>query len=186
MHRLGRLYVLSAPSGGGKTTLCNRLLETTPTLVRSVSVTTRSPRRGERDGKDYFFVTREEFQRLKKKRGLLEWTEYARSFYGTPLGPLRESLAEGKDVILLLDIRGAEAVKKRFKDATTIFLLPPSRADLKRRLVGRKTEKKPELLKRLQLAEGEMRVAARYDYVVVNDDLNRALHTLKRIVKRDR
>lgn len=149
-------------------------------------MTTRSPRRGEQDGKDYFFVTHEEFQRLKKRGGFLEWTKYARAFYGTPLTPLWESLEKGKDIILLLDVQGAAAVKKRFKDATTIFLLPPSRADLKKRLVGRKTEKKPELLKRLHIAEEEMAHASRYDYVVINDDLNRALRTLKGIVERDR
>jgi len=183
---IGKIFVLSAPSGGGKTTLCNKLLETTPRLTRSVSVTTRPPRRGEVEGKDYFFVSRGTFERLRRQKGLLEWTEYAHSFYGTPLGPIQQFLKEGKDVILLLDVRGAREVKKRFRDAVTIFLLPPTFGDLKKRLAGRRTEKKSELVKRLRIAEEEVTQADWYDYVVVNDDLNRALRTLKQIVRRDR
>lgn len=180
------MYVLSAPSGGGKTTLCNSLLKGTPALVRSVSVTTRRPRRGEKEGEDYFFVSPAAFERLKKKGGLLEWTTYARAFYGTPLAPLKAALQKGKDVILLLDGRGAREVKKRFKSAKTIFLLPPTLADLEKRLVGRRTEKRSVVGRRLRLAKQEIAHADEYDYVVVNDDLNRALRTLKAIVQRNR
>ena len=183
MRRRGRLYILSAPSGCGKTTLCNKLLKTTPGLVRSVSVTTRRPRRGEVHGGDYFFISPETFQQLKRRGGLLEWTEYAHSFYGTPLERLKQILAEGKNVILLLDVRGAFEVKKRFKDAITIFLLPPTLGDLKKRLMRRRTEKKTEIAKRLCLAEQEMAQANWYDQVVVNDDLRRALRALKQIVR---
>ena len=182
----GKIFVLSAPSGGGKTTLCNKLLEAIPRLIRSVSVTTRPPRRGEVEGKDYFFVSRDAFKRLRRQKGLLEWTEYAHSFYGTPLGPIKQFLKEGKNVIFLLDVRGAKAVKKRFKNAVTIFLFPPTFGDLKKRLAGRRTEKKSELAKRLRIAQKEVTQANWYDYVVVNDDLNRALRTLKQIVRRDR
>ena len=183
---MARIYVVSSPSGGGKTTLCNRLLAAKRGLIRSVSVTTRRPRRGEVDGEDYFFVSQREFRRLKREGGLLEWTEYARSFYGTPLKPLKELLVRGKDVILLLDVRGAREVKKRFKDAITIFLLPPTLSDLRKRLAGRRTEGKSELTKRLRIAEKEMTQVGSYDYVVINDDLNRALRALQGIVRKDR
>lgn len=182
----GKIFVLSAPSGGGKTTLCNKLLKVSPNLVRSISVTTRLPRRGEVEEKDYFFVSREEFKRLRRKRGLLEWTRYAHSFYGTPLKSLRKFLAKGKNVVLLLDRQGAREVKRHFKEATTIFLLPPSVGDLKKRLAKRKTEQKSELTRRLRIAEKEMAHVGWYDYVVVNDDLNRALRALQQIIKRDR
>ena len=182
----GRLYILSAPSGAGKTTLCNKLLRTTPGLVRSVSVTTRPPRRGEVDGKDYRFVSPAAFQRLKRNGGLLEWTEYAHAFYGTPLDPLERFLAEGKDVMLLLDVRGAQEVKKRFKKATTIFLLPPSFEDLKKRLARRRTEKGRDIEKRLHLAKQEMTQMDWYDHVVVNDDIRRAVQVLKKIVGKRR
>ena len=185
MRRKGRIYVFSGPSGGGKTTLCNKLIQTTRSLVRSVSVTTRRPRRGEREGRDYFFVSRKAFQRLRRNSGLLEWTEYAHAFYGTPLAPLKEAFRKGKDIVLLLDGRGAHALKRHFKRAKTIFLLPPTLEDLKRRLAGRRTEKKSELLKRFRIAEKEIAQANRYDEIVVNDDFNRALRTLKRIVRRD-
>lgn len=183
-RRKGHLYVVSAPSGCGKTTLCDRLLKTAPGLTRSVSVTTRPPRRGEREGKDYFFISREAFQNLRKEKELLEWTEYAHSFYGTPLKPLQRSLKEGEKIILLLDVRGAHTVKKHFKDATTIFLFPPTLGDLKSRLRGRRTEKGLELAKRLRMAEKEVAQADWYDHVVVNDDLNRALRELRQIVRR--
>ena len=182
----GKIFVLSSPSGGGKTTLCKKLLAKSRRLVRSVSVTTRCPRRGEVNGKDYFFVSEDAFKRLRKRRGLLEWTEYAHSFYGTPLKPLKRSLASGKDVILLLDGRGAREVKKRFKEAVTIFLLPPTLKDLEKRLAGRRTERKSQVTKRLRIAEEEITQAGWYDYVVVNDDLNRALRALKGIVRRGR
>ncbi|MBI4436734.1 MAG: guanylate kinase [Candidatus Omnitrophica bacterium] len=180
----GRLYILSAPSGTGKTTLCNRLLHATPRLVRSVSVTTRPPRRGEADGKDYLFISPEAFRRLKRTGGLLEWTKYAHAFYGTPLSPLKRFLADGKDVILLLDVRGAREVKKHFKEATTIFLLPPSFEDLKKRLSRRRTEKGVEIEKRLRLAKREMTQVDWYDYVIVNDDLRQAVRALKRIIRK--
>ena len=186
MRREGRLYVLSAPSGTGKTTLCERLLERTPGLLRSVSVTTRSPRPGEREGKDYFFVSRQQFEHLRRTRGLLEWILYARCFYGTPVAPLREALRKGKKMLLLLDVRGARTLKARFRETITIFLIPPSLVDLKKRLSGRKTEKRGERQRRLRIAEGEMRQAGSYDYVVMNDRLNRALRALKWIVTRDR
>ena len=182
----GHLYILSAPSGTGKTTLCNKLLHTTPGLVRSVSVTTRLPRRGEVDGKDYHFVSPTAFQRLKRSGGLLEWTAYAHAFYGTPLDPLKCFLTEGKDVMLLLDVQGAREVKKRFKKATTIFLLPPSFEDLKKRLARRRTEKERDIEKRLHLAKQEITQVDWYDHVVVNDALYRAVRALKKIVRKGR
>lgn len=180
----GKPFVLSAPSGTGKTTLCNRLLSTTRRLVRSISVTTRRPRRGETEGKDYLFISKKEFYRLRRTGGLLEWTSFSGAYYGTPLRPLNENLANGKDVLLLLDGRGARAVKKRFKGATTIFLLPPSFETLERRLSGRKSEKPSEIRRRLRIAGREMRQSRWYDYAVVNDDLNRALRRLKQIIQK--
>ena len=149
-------------------------------------MTTRPPRRGEIEGKDYFFIPPREFERLKREGGLLEWTEYAHFFYGTPLKPIQAFLSQGKDVVLLLDVRGARGVRKRFKDAVTIFLLPPTLSDLKKRLARRRTEGRAELTKRLRIAEEEMTQVGWYDYVVVNDDLNQALRALQGIVRRGR
>ena len=177
--------MLSGPSGGGKTTLCNKLLKISPNLVRSVSVTTRTPRQDETEGKDYFFVSRNGFEQLRRQKGLLEWTEYNHFFYGTPLRPLREFLKKGKSVILLLDGPGARQVKKRFKEATTVFLLPPSFGDLKKRLAGRRTERKSDLAKRLRIAEKEMSHMGWYDYIIVNDELRRALRALQQVVLGD-
>jgi len=182
-RQTGRLFVLSAPSGTGKTTLGNKLLKSNQKLVRSVSVTTRKPRRGEKEGKDYYFISRKEFDRLKRTRGLLEWTTYTHALYGTPIAPLKAMLQEGKDILLLLDVHGARSVKRYFKQATTIFLLPPSFAVLKERLAGRRTEKRRERHKRLQIAQKEMAQAASFDYVIVNDDIRRAHHALQIITK---
>ncbi len=175
---------MSAPSGGGKTTLCRQLLKATPGLVRSVSMTTRRMRRGEVEGKDYLFTSPNTFRRLRREGKLLEWTRYNRSFYGTPLLPLKRALAQGKDVILLLDVRGARVVKRRFKDATTIFLLPPTLEDLKKRLIRRKTEKRSDIVRRLRLAKKEMAQTTWYDHVVVNDRLKQALRALQKIIRR--
>ena len=177
--------MLSAPSGTGKTTLCSKLLKAVPGLVRSVSVTTRRPRRGERKGKDYLFIPAEVFRRLRRAGGLLEWTNYSRFFYGTPLDSLKRFLAEGKKVVLLLDVRGARAVKQRFRTrTTTIFLLPPTLGDLKKRLARRSTEENAEIQRRLRLAKHEITQARWYDHVVVNDDIRQALRALQQIIRR--
>ncbi|MFH1857737.1 MAG: guanylate kinase [Candidatus Omnitrophota bacterium] len=176
------MVVLSAPSGGGKTTLCRRLIRAVPAFVRSVSVTTRRPRPGERDGKDYFFISRGEFLRLRKNKKLLEWTRYDHAYYGTPLDPLKQTLRKGKTVLLLLDGRGAREVKRHFKSAKTIFLLPPTMKDLRKRLVARKTERRSALMRRLHLAKMEIAQARRYDFTVVNDDLHQAFCALCQIL----
>ena len=180
------LFILSAPSGGGKTSLGQALPRKVPRLVRSISITTRRPRRGEKNGRDYFFVSEAAFQRMKQSGGLLESTRYGGCAYGTPRQQFEETTRCGKDLLLLLDVRGALALKRRMKHAVTIFVKPPSFRDLATRLGGRKTEGRREMARRLQIAKKEITFTSRYDYVVVNDKLPKAIEAIRRIIQQTR
>jgi guanylate kinase len=177
--------VVSGPSGAGKTTLVDRLLAVDPMIRRSISTTTRAPRPGEREGLDYFFVGREEFERLKAT-DMIEWAEVHGELYGTRRGFVVSQLASGRDVLLNIDIRGGDQVKRVFPAAVMVFILPPSLADLERRLKGRGDVPPRDLKVRLANARTEIIASARYDYVVVNDDLERAGNELKAIVTAER
>jgi len=179
----GLILVVSAPSGCGKTSLVERLVKSSPDIIRSVSVTTRKPRRGERRGKDYRFVSGEEFKRLKRSSALLEWAQVFSEFYGTPTDFIDKKTKQGKTVVLTIDVQGALKVKRKRPDAVLVFILPPSMKELKRRLGKRKTEGPREIKNRLKKAEWEMEHVACYDYVLINDKLPSALKQLKVIVK---
>jgi guanylate kinase len=185
----GKLFVISAPSGSGKTTLCrelilllNRPARRRRKLVRSVSATTRRPRKGERRGRDYFFITPEEFIKKRNRRQFLEWARILGSFYGTPREFVEKHTRRGDDVLLSIDVQGAMKIKRKVADAVFIFILPPNFQELEQRLMRRSTENKRDIARRLKLAKKEMRFLQHYDYAVLNDKVGKALKRLKKII----
>ncbi|MGB9886232.1 MAG: guanylate kinase [Moorellales bacterium] len=178
----GLLLVISGPSGAGKGTVCRELRRRIPSLKYSVSATTRPPRPGEQQGVDYFFVDDQEFVRLREEGQLLEWARVHSHYYGTPLAPVLEALAAGQDILLEIDVQGALQVKHRLPEAVTVFLLPPSYEELRRRLVGRGTENEEQIRHRLEVARAEVRQVARYDYVVINDQVALATNRIEAII----
>lgn len=179
----GRLFVISGPSGVGKTSVTRRLLQLRPELSFSVSCTTRQPRAGEVAGRDYRFVSASDFDRLVQEGAFLEWAEVFAERYGTLAGPLHGELERGRDVILDIDVRGAATVRKRAPAAILVFLVPPSRAELERRLRSRSTERDLDLRRRLERAGCEMSQAGWFDKVVVNDALEEAAAELAAIIE---
>ncbi|WP_457568926.1 guanylate kinase [Desulfurobacterium sp.] len=182
----GLLIVISAPSGTGKTTLVNLLMKAFPKMEFSVSCTTRKPRPGEVDGKDYYFISLEEFEKKIENNELLEWAEVYGNFYGTPKDKVIEALNEGKDILLDIDTQGALQVKKNYPDAVLIFILPPSLKELERRLRSRGTEDEETIEKRLLIARRELSLATKYDYIIINDQIEEAFDKLKSIVTAER
>ena len=176
------IYIVSAPSGAGKSTLLRRLLSAVPGLRFSISLTTRAPRAGESHGREYFFVTPEEFLQIRDQGGLLEWVEQFGHFYGTSRDYVSQSLAEGYGVVFDIDVRGAKALKKSFPAATFIFILPPSLQVLEQRLRERGQVPADELDRRLAQGQQELGEAHWYDFLVVNDQLEEALAQLQAIV----
>ena len=181
--RKGCLVVVSGPSGAGKGTICSAFLERASGIAYSVSATTRSPRRGEVDGRDYYFVDEESFKKMIDGDELLEWAEVYGNYYGTPLKKIQDKIAEGKDILLEIDTQGAMQVKKRFPNGVFVFILPPSLAELQRRIRGRGTEGERDIEKRLAASEGEIKMASDYRYVIVNDKLDDAVSSLSAIVE---
>ena len=179
----GRLFVLSAPSGSGKTTMLQALLKKDPKRVRSVSATTRPPRPGERPGKDYFFFSRAQFRRGISRGKFLEHARVLQNWYGTPRGPVEKALRAGKEVLLGIDIQGARQIRRSGLPATTIFLLPPSLKVLRQRLRRRGTETPAQIRQRLRLAREELKEVERYDYAVVNDRLQDAVAVVEAILQ---
>jgi guanylate kinase len=181
--RRGQVFVISGPSGVGKDAVIEKLVAADPLLERSVSYTTRRPRPGEQDGVAYSFETREEFQKLIDRGELLEHATYDGNFYGTSARRVEELRAAGHDVILKIDVKGAEQVRKLLPDATFIFLAPPSMEELIRRTALRQTESAEERSARQVIAETEMKYAPQYDYTVVNDKLDRAVADVLEIIR---
>ena len=180
--RKGMLLVISGPSGAGKGTLYNRVLAADPTITFSVSYTTRGPRPGEVDGKDYCFVTEEQFRQMLDRDGFLEHADVHGHLYGTPRQPVLDALEAGRSVMLDIDPQGALQVMEKMPDCVSVFILPPSFAELRRRLTGRGTEKPEEIERRLRNARGEVALMNKYQYLVINDDLEEAYRTLQGIV----
>ena len=171
----GHIFVVAAPSGTGKTTICRMLLERDPRLRLSVSHTTRAPRTGEVDGVDYHFVSTAEFRALNREGAFLEHAEYGNNLYCTSWKAIDQPLLAGDDVILEIEVQGAEQVKSRRPDANLIFLLPPSLAVLEKRLRGRGTDADDVIQRRMALDDRELDAAPLFDYAVINDDLDRAV-----------
>jgi guanylate kinase len=181
--RHGLLFVISGPSGVGKDALIEKLIAQDPGVRRSVSYTTRAPRRGERDGVDYSFVSREQFERLIDEGEFLEYATYDGNLYGTSAHRVAELETAGFDVILKIDVKGAEQVRQRLPGATFIFLEPPSMQELIRRSTTRQTESAEDRSARQMIAEVELRYASHYDHVVVNDDLDHAVDEVLDVIR---
>ncbi|MBI4313857.1 MAG: guanylate kinase [Candidatus Omnitrophica bacterium] len=182
----GLLFVLSAPSGSGKTTLMAELLKSDRRLTRSVSMTTRGKRPGERHGREYYFITPRQFARERQRRLLLEYAQVLNNWYGTPRRFIDAARRRGKDVLLGIDVQGARQLRRSGYPAITIFIQPPSLKILHQRLMGRGTETSAQIKGRLALAKRELRCVPEYDYVVVNDCLMDAAEQLRAIVAAER
>ncbi len=182
----GILLVISSPSGGGKGTLVRRLRETVPGVGYSVSWTTRAPRPGEVDGVNYRFVTEEEFSRKRQANGFLEWAVVHGNLYGTVRAVVRQEMARGRDIILEIDVQGARAVRKAMRSVVSVFILPPSFEILRERLTARMTERPEELELRLANARGEVDQYRHFDYLILNDEVERAAAQLASVVWAER
>ena len=178
----GNLIVISGPSGAGKGTICKALLEREDNLYISVSATTRSPRKGEVNGVNYYFLTQEEFKKKVDNNEFLEWAEVHGNYYGTPKFNVEEMINEGKNIILEIDVQGALNVKKNCEDGVFIFILPPSMEELKRRIIARGSETPESLIKRFKTAYEEVNYISKYNYAVVNDDLEEAVKKVQNIL----
>lgn len=183
--RKGLLVVVSGPSGAGKGTICQALLEKT-TLAYSVSATTRKPRAGEVDGESYYFLSVEAFEKMIEKDELLEWAKVYDNYYGTPLKKVEEKLTAGEDILLEIDTQGAMKVREKFPEGVYIFILPPSLAELERRIRGRDTETEDVLQKRLAAAIDEIEAGKCYKYVVTNDEVDGAVDSVCAILAAER
>jgi guanylate kinase len=182
MRNKGLLIVFSGPSGAGKDTILNRLIEKNPNIRLSVSATTRAPREGEENGKDYYFVTREHFESMLAQDEMLESAQYCGNYYGTPSAPINNWLSDGYDVILEIEVQGGGQIKKKCPDCVSVFILPPSFAVLEQRLRNRKTENEETIQKRLTTAHKEILQANHYDYAVINDTVEKAVDDINAII----
>ena len=183
MNTHGILIVVSGFSGSGKGTIMKELLKRYDNYALSISATTRAPREGETDGQEYFFKTREEFEKMIAKEELIEYAEYVNNYYGTPRAYVEEQLTAGKDVILEIEIQGALKVKKKFPDTLLLFVTPPSAEELRKRLIGRGTETMEVIEQRMQRAIEESDGMESYDYYVINDDLDTCVDEVHRIIQ---
>ena len=181
----GLKIVLSGPSGSGKGTIVRELIKDEQFLL-SISATTRAPRQGEKEGVHYFFKTREEFEGMIEENELLEYAQFCGNYYGTPKAFIEDSVKNGKDVILEIEVEGAMQIKKIYPEAIFIFVVPPSLTELEKRLVGRATETRDVIEQRLTRAKEELALYHHYDYVVVNDRLVEALDEIKCIVRSEK
>jgi len=182
MIKKGLLIVVSAPSGSGKTTLCRNIVSSRPNTTYSISATTRPTRKGEKNGRDYLFLSTDEFEEKKQRGEFLEWANVFGEYYGTIRQLVENTRNEGKDIVLNIDIQGASQVKERCPEAVLIFILPPSIGILEQRLRNRKSDTEDEILKRLQLAKTEISKIDNYDYVVVNKDIKDSVSKLLAII----
>jgi guanylate kinase len=187
IQRRGLLLVMSSPSGAGKTTLSRRLLAADPMITMSVSVTTRPPRPGEVNGKDYHFITQEEFARLRDRGDLLEYAEVFGNFYGTPKRPVTEALQAGRDVLFDIDWQGTQQLGAAMEDdLVRIFILPPSAEELRERLIGRAQDSASTVAKRMAKAADEISHWPEYDYVIVNENIEKASAEIEAILTAER
>ncbi len=181
-NKNGKLFAVSAPSGCGKTTILKKILEMFPEIYFSVSATTRTKRENETDGKDYFFLTKEEFDRNIENDNFIEWNEHFNNKYGTLKSNIEDHVKDGKNILFDLDVNGAINLKKYDNDSITIFIKPPDIMTLEQRLLSRGTESPESIRVRLHRAEEEIEKSKYFDYIVVNDDLDTAINEVKNII----
>lgn len=182
----GSLFVISAPSGSGKTTVCQRALEAIPDLAYSISYTTRSPRSTEKDGVDYVFVSSDEFTKMRERGEFLEWALVHGHYYGTSKKQIDECLHSGRDILLDIDVQGARKVRDGIPDAVLVFILPPSFEVLEERLRRRQSDEEEAIRKRLANAHDEINAIREYDYIIINDDLEDAVKKFTSIIQAER
>ena len=182
MNEKGILIIISGPSGSGKGTVVEKL-KADPSYALSISATTRQPRNYEQDGEHYFFKSTDEFKKMIEEGKLLEWAEFCGNFYGTPKDYVMGKLNEGLNVILEIEVQGAAQIKKIFPEAVTVFLIPPDKEELRKRLIGRGTEDMDTVEKRLKRASEEIELLPHYDFVVVNDTVENAVKRINTVVK---
>jgi guanylate kinase len=178
----GLLIVISGPSGAGKGTLCKELRDAMPELNYSVSVTTRAPRVGEKEGINYYYIDKTKFEEMIAENELLEWAKVYDNYYGTPKKQVMEYIEQGEDIVLEIDIQGAMNIKKQYPQGVFVFIVPPSIRELEERITKRGTESAESIKKRLSCASEELSYVTEYDYVVVNDSLTKAAEKLKAII----
>lgn len=186
MTEKGLLVIFSGPSGAGKDSVLEKLKEITDEVKVSVSLTTRQKRENETDGESYYFVTRDYFEKKLGEGGFLEYAEYGGNLYGTPKAPVDEMLSQGKTVILKIEVKGAEKIRKLYPDCVSAFVLPPSVKELERRLRARKSEDEETVQRRLLIAREEIRRSTEYDYIVINDKLEEAASDLLSIIRAEK
>lgn len=183
MSKKGTLVLFSGPSGVGKDTVLEVVLNKNRDLQKSISLTTRDIRENEMDGKDYYFITQSAFDEMVKNNEVLEFAQYGKNFYGTPKAPIDKWLSEGKTIILKIEVQGAKKIKELYPDAVGIFIMPPSMEELEKRLRLRGTESEDDIKRRLDIAKNEMEKSVDYDYLVVNDEIDLASDNVLNIVK---
>lgn len=180
------IIIVSAPSGSGKTTIVDRLIGEVEGLERSISYTTRAPRDGEAEGKDYFFITSDEFLKKIDEGAFLEWEDNFGNYYGTARETVDRSIEKGRDVILSIDVKGAKKVKKMYPESVSVFIMPPSREELEARLKTRDTDEEEQVNLRLKESKKEIASSEEYDYLIVNEDLEKAVSDMKQVVATER
>ena len=185
MSTRGVLTVISGFSGAGKGTVMKALMNKYPDYKLSISATTRSPRNGEQDGKDYFFLTKDKFESMIEDDGFIEWAKYVDNYYGTPREFVESNLSQGKDIILEIEMQGALIIKEKFPDALLLFITPPDFDELVKRLVGRGTEDSATINKRIARCNEEADVVAKYDYLVINDTVDACVERINEIISNE-
>ena len=186
MKNKGMIIIVSAPSGAGKTSICDALIKSDKNIIYSVSTTTREPRKGEKDGREYYFVNDNEFKKMVRKNMFVEWAKVHNHFYGTSKKILEQTVNKGKDILLDIDVQGAVKIKKQYKNALMIFITTPTLKVLKERLIKRNKDSLEVIKTRLENAKKELTYLPKYDYLILNDKLDKSIENVKSIICAER
>ena len=186
MKKKGMIIIVSAPSGAGKTSICDALIKSDKNIIYSVSTTTREPRKGEKNGREYFFVNDSEFKKMVKTNMFVEWAKVHDHFYGTSKKVLEQTINKGKDILLDIDVQGAVKIKKQYKEALMIFITTPSLKVLKERLIKRNKDSMSVIKRRIENAKKELTYLPKYDYLILNDKLDKSIQEVKSVICAER